>query len=120
MFKKFVVVRVMPVGRTDRPWKSISKFSAQSATAWVFEVTDLDFALGCWGFSQVFLREDAAGRYYNQYLELDGVGSTIYLLQTSALTGAGAAKSALSSLLYSPTSTADQIRSHTCTTERTP
>lgn len=96
----YVVLRVTHLKYPPRSLKAISRFERMNENTWSYFAKDLDFKENTNGFVQVFRREDAARKYYENVKGIDGEGSSVYLIYAHALMRKGAAKKALGCILF--------------------
>ena len=111
MFQWFVVVRVWAMMGTKRPPREIMRTDPSDDGSFTFQFRDVDGAPSNWGSSDAFKSEAAARRYYADFKERDGAGSSIHLFLTTGLTRRGAAKKGVQKLLSPPQAPAELLES---------
>jgi hypothetical protein len=95
----YVVLRIVYQSYPPRLLKEISRFRRKNENTWMYIVKDVDYKENTYGFVDVFRREDAARRYYENSKGMDDEGS-IYLIFASAFLKRGAARKAIGTILF--------------------
>jgi hypothetical protein len=96
----YVVLRTSYFKYPPRHLKEISRFRKMDENTWSYLAKDLDYKENAHGFVEVFKREDAARRCYENVKGMDGKGSSVYLIFAKSLTKKGAAQRALGCILF--------------------